>query len=206
MPRERTYVALGDSTGVGVGAQEGGGYPHRLLRRLQSRHPGLRLVNLCESGATSSDVLQDQVPRALRTLPRLITVGVGINDVGMQQPDDAFAVNLEEIVSALARLDAPIAVTNLPDLALAPAVARLVPVHLYEQRLQVFNEHIESTAARHKLTLIDLWSLSRSSVPGLTGLFSEDGFHPSGDGYEQWADLMWPAVESLLHEGRGAGP
>jgi lysophospholipase L1-like esterase len=205
VPREQTYVALGDSTGVGVGAHSGGGYPDRLLRRLHSRHPGLQLVNLCESGATSSDVLQDQVPRALRTIPRLITIGVGINDVGMQQPDDAFALNLEEIVSALTKLDAPIAVTNLPDLALAPAVARLVPVHLYEQRLQVFNEHIESTAARHNLTLIDLWSLSRASAPGRPELFSEDGFHPSGDGYEQWADLMWPAIESLLHEGRGAG-
>jgi lysophospholipase L1-like esterase len=188
-----------------VGARSGGGYPDRLLRRLRAGHPGLRLVNLCESGATSSDVRQDQVPRAMQTAPLLITIGVGINDVGMQQPDDAFALNLEEIVSALVKLGAPIAVANLPDFALSPAVARLVPVHFYEQRLQVFNEHIESTAARHKLTLIDLWSLSRASLPGRARLFSEDGFHPSGEGYEEWADLMWPAIESLLHEGRGAG-
>jgi hypothetical protein len=31
----------------------------------------------------------------------LITLSIGINDVGLQLPDDAFAVNLEEIVVQL---------------------------------------------------------------------------------------------------------
>jgi len=44
-----------------VGAPQGGGYPERLARLL----PGLRLLNLCQGGATSADVLADQVPRTL---------------------------------------------------------------------------------------------------------------------------------------------
>lgn len=198
MPIELTYVALGDSTGAGVGARTGGGYPDRLLRRLHGVLPGLRLQNLSQSGATSSDVLATQVPRALRTRPRLITIGIGINDVGMQLPDDAFALTLEGIVTSLHRLQAPIVVTNLPDLAIAPAVQRLVPQAFYEQRIQVFNEHIEATAARHHLTLIDLWTLSRTVLPGRPDLFCPDGFHPSAEGYDAWADLMWPAVEPLV--------
>jgi hypothetical protein len=35
------YVALGDSTGLGVGARTAGGYPERLLRRLRPAHPRL---------------------------------------------------------------------------------------------------------------------------------------------------------------------
>ena len=200
---ESFYVALGDSTGVGVGARTGGGYPDRLLRRLSARHPGLRLLNLCESGATSSDVVQDQVPRALQTRPRLITIGVGINDVGMQQPDEAFAINLEEIVNPLRKLGAPIVVVNLPDLSLAPAVAKLVPQSFYERRLQVFNEHIESTVARHHLSLVDLWKLSRRAFAGRQGLFAADGFHPSAEGYEAWAELMLPVLENVLAAGEG---
>ena len=204
MPTDSIYLALGDSTGVGVGARTGGGYPDRLLRRLAARHPGLRLANLCESGATSSDVLQDQVPRALRARPRLITICVGINDVGMQQPDEAFAINLEEIVNPLRRLGAPIVIANLPDLALAPLVARLVPQAFYERRLQVFNEHIESTVARHHLTLVDLWKLSRRALATRPELFSPDGFHPSAEGYETWAELMVPIVENVLLAGVGS--
>ncbi len=200
MPTESIYLALGDSTGVGVGARSGGGYPDRLLRRLSARHPSLRLLNLCESGATSSHVLQAQLPRALETRPRLITIGVGINDVGLQQPDDAFAINLEEIVNPLRSLGAPIVIANLPDLALAPAVAKLVPRAFYERRLQVFNEHIESTVARHHLALVDLWKLSRCALADRPELFSSDGFHPSAEGYETWAELMWPTLENVLRE------
>src|ERR671916_2521082 len=49
------YVALGDSTGAGVGAREGG-YVLRLFNRLVERRPGSRLNNLCVSGATTVDV------------------------------------------------------------------------------------------------------------------------------------------------------
>ena len=119
-----TYVALGDSTGVGVGADRGGGYVERLYRRLLPLRPGARLVNLCESGAGSADILAAQVPRASRAAPSLLTVGAGINDVTWQLPDEAFAVKLEEIAVALAALRVPVVLMNVPDLALAPIAAR----------------------------------------------------------------------------------
>lgn len=191
------YLALGDSTGVGVGAESGGGYPARLLRLLRTP---LRLVNLCESGATTADVLQDQLPRALGTKPRLITLGIGINDVGLQLPDEAFAVNLEEIAGPLSRLGAPVALVNIPDLALSPAVARLVPRALYEKRIEMFNEHVAATAARHRLALIDLYTLSRTALPGRPELFCSDGFHPSALGYDEWARAMQPRLAALLGE------
>lgn len=204
MSNEPTYVALGDSTGAGVGALSGGGYPERLLHRLHGLHPGLRLLNLSRSGATTSDVLAGQVPHALRTRPRLITLGIGINDVGMQLPADAFALTLEGIVTSLRKLKAPIAITNLPDLAISPAVQHLASQTFYERRLQQFNEHIEATAARHTLALIDLWTLSRTALADRPELFCGDGFHPSAEGYESWAELMWPSVEPLLGAGGAA--
>jgi acyl-CoA thioesterase-1 len=196
------YLALGDSTGVGVGAANGGGYPQRLVRMLG--RPDLQLLNLCRSGATSADVLADQVPRALKPQPQVISLGIGINDVGLQIPDEAFAVNLEEIVSALKARCTSILLANIPDLALAPAVARLIPRAFYEKRIEVFNEHIAATAARHHLVLADLYSFSRDAVPGRTELFSSDGFHPSAQGYEEWASFMLPHLRTLVHERAGA--
>lgn len=200
MTQEPLYLALGDSTGAGVGARSGGGYPDRLLRLLLPEHPGLRLVNLCESGATSADVIADQLPLALRLRPRLVTVGIGINDLGLQVPDDAFALNLEEIVVSLRRLEAPIAVANLPDLSLSPAVARLVPRSITQKRVEMFNEHVTATVARHSLELVDLYALSRELLPGRAELWSPDGFHPSAEGYEEWALRMLPNVQPLLRD------
>ena len=197
MATESIDLALGDSTGVGVGARSGGGYPDRLLR---PEHPGLQLVNCCQSGATTADVIVDQLPLALRTRPRLITIGIGINDLGLQLPEDAFALNLEEMVVALRKLTAPIAIANIPDVALSPTEARLVPRRLYERRIEIFNEHVTATAARHSLALVDLYALSREALPGRNELWSPDGFHPSAAGYDQWAQSMLPAVAELLRE------
>jgi lysophospholipase L1-like esterase len=111
------YVALGDSTGLGVGARAGGGYPERLPRRLRPTHPRLQLLNLRRSGATTADLIDEQLPRALRARPRLITIGIGINDIELQISDDAFAVQpryeqwaerMYPAVDALLREEAPV--------------------------------------------------------------------------------------------------
>lgn len=201
MPQELLYLALGDSTAAGVGAANGGGYPDRLLLRLLASRPGLRLLNLAQSGATTHDVLESQLPDALKLRPALITLGVGINDVGMLLPEESFAVNLEEVVGRLGRLDAKLAIANIPDLALAPAMARNSSTYL--RRIELFNEHLEATAARHGAALIDLFSLSRKLIPEQQSLFSPDGFHPSATGYDAWADAMLPQIELLLGDRRG---
>src|SRR5215213_3100291 len=117
------YVALGDSTGVGVGARKGGGYVARLFHRVERVRPGSRLVNLCVSGATTGDVLRAQVGRVGDAGPSLVTVGIGINDLTRQVTPEQFARNFDEIVARVrAQTDAPVVVSNLPDISHAPAV------------------------------------------------------------------------------------
>jgi acyl-CoA thioesterase I len=199
-----TYLALGDSTGIGVGASHGGGYVERLYRRLLPLRPGALLENLCQSGATSADVRDDQVARARRMTASVVTLGIGINDVTWQLPEESFAVNLEEIAVAIAALRAPVVIMNIPDLALAPVAARY-DTSLYERRIEVFNEHVEGTAARHHFTLVDLFTATKR-LRGRTGLFCRDGFHPSAEGYEEWAAQLWPAVRPLLNPSADARP
>jgi lysophospholipase L1-like esterase len=196
-----TYLALGDSRGVGVGASSGGGYVDRLFRRLQSMRPRARLVNLCQGGAATADVRDYQISRARKVRPVLVTLGVGIDDLASQVPEEAFAINLEEIAVALGSLRAPVVMLNIPDLALAPIAAR-VDRALYERRIEIFNEHIEATAARHHFTLIDLYAQSLS-LRGRRELFSADGFHPSAEGYEELTMQIWPSVQARL-SGRAA--
>jgi lysophospholipase L1-like esterase len=178
-----------------VGADSGGGYPQRLLHRLASVHPGARLVNLCESGATATTLIETQLPRVKRTPANLILLGIGINDLGLQRPEEAFTINLEQIAVTLAGHGAPVVICNIADLALAPVAARMDRA-IYERRIQLYNTHIEATAARHHFAHVDLFAASRR-LSGMPGLFCADGFHPSAEGYEVWADAMWPAVRQI---------
>src|SRR4030095_6063501 len=54
------YVALGDSTGVGQGAHNGG-YVARMFKKLVAQRPGSNLTNLCVSGSTTIDVIREQL-------------------------------------------------------------------------------------------------------------------------------------------------
>ena len=192
------YVALGDSTGVGVGARKGGGYVARLFERMGRVRPGSRLVNLCVSGATTGDLLRAQVGRVGDARPALVTVGIGINDLTRQATPEQFAHNLGEIVTRLrAQTAAPVVVSNLPDVSHAPAV----PVFLREEarrRLLLFNGCIAGVAARHGLHLADSFEKSAAVIPAHPEFFSPDGFHPSDEGYEYWAFEMWPTVKKAL--------
>jgi acyl-CoA thioesterase-1 len=192
------YVALGDSTGVGVGARRGGGYVARLFERLERERPGSRVVNLCVSGAETADVLRDQSPRVGRERATLVTIGIGINDLTRGVEVEQFARNYEEIVTRVrAATDAPVVVTNVPDISTAPRV----PAFMREgvaQRIALFNEEIKKIAARHDLRLVDAYGMSRELIPAHPEFFSEDGFHPSEEGYEYWAKMMWGAVKEAV--------
>ncbi|MDX6693330.1 MAG: acyl-CoA thioesterase [Blastocatellia bacterium] len=193
------YVAVGDSTGVGVGARDGG-YPARLLKRITQEHRQARLINLCVSGATTEDLLRDQLKQATAARPTLVTVGIGINDIGHNVNIETFARNLEEIVKRLkAETSASIVVSNLPDISFAP----VVPVGLREQtrrQVNLFNERIAEIVARHNVAPVDAYTETHAVMPTHPEFFSEDGFHPSDAGYEYWAKTMWPTVKAAIGE------
>ncbi len=192
------YAALGDSTGVGVGARKGGGYVARLFERIERARPGSRLVNLCVSGATTADVLRSQVGRVGEAGPTLVTVGIGINDLTRMVAPEQFARNFEEIVARVReQTGAPFVVSNLPDISHAPRVPEFMREDA-RRGIRLFNERIADAAARHRLHLADSFAKSAEVIPKHPEFFSPDGFHPSDEGYEFWAFEMWPTVKRAL--------
>lgn len=195
-----TLSALGDSTGAGVGARDGrGGYVDRLFARLQRAGRARRLVNLCESGATTSDVLQRQVARVSSAQPGLVTIGVGVNDLTRDGDVDGFARRLGAVIEGVrARTAAPIVLSNLPDASLAPALSVYGVRPLIAQRVREFNDVIAAAARRHRLVLFDAFAMSHQVLPAHPEFFSPDGFHPSEHGYQVWADALWELVQPLV--------
>jgi acyl-CoA thioesterase-1 len=194
------YTALGDSTGVGVGARQGGGYVARLFERIRKERPQARLNNLCVSGATTEDVLRGQLGAAISSRPTLITLGIGINDIGHGMSVERFTRNYEEIIKRLkSETNAKIVVTNIPDISFAP----VIPVSeraATRRRIVLFNEQLEAVAKRHELFVVDAYAETHKAIEARPDFFSEDGFHPSDEGYEYWAETMWPIVRTAIGE------
>ena len=191
------YVALGDSTGAGVGAREGG-YVARIFKRLVERRPGSKLSNLCVSGATTADLVRSQLDRGVALNPDLVTVGIGINDIGHGLTLEQFSKNYETIISMLReKTRAQIVVTNIPDISSAPRIPGPMR-NEYQRQIVQFSERLGEIASRHGATVFDVHTITKAELPSHPEYFSADGFHPSDKGYELWASEMWPTVEEVI--------
>ena len=195
--RPMVYVALGDSTGSGVGAREGG-YVVRLFNRLVKRLPETRLTNLCVSGATTADVVRGQLQRGVALNPDLVTLGVGINDIGHGLTLEQFSKNYEEILSTLReKTRAQIVVANIPDVSGAPRIPNALRKQ-YQQEIRRFSQRLEEIASRQGVTMFDIYSITHEQLASHPEYFSADGFHPSDEGYELWATQMWPTMARVV--------
>lgn len=193
------YTALGDSTGIGVGARDGG-YVARIFRQVLGLRPESKLTNLCVSGATTSDVIRGQLDDAVAANPNLVTLGIGINDIGHGISKDQFARNYEQILSTLkTKTSARIVVSNIPDISSAPRIPDILRPQ-YQQTIVDFNELLTAIAARHGVTVFDVFSITHESLATHPEYFSADGFHPSDAGYEMWAERMWPVIAGVIGE------
>ena len=195
------YVALGDSTVEGIGASSAGNnYVGRLDVRLRERYPRAHTVNLGVAGATSYDVLEGQLSRAVALRPHLVTLSIGPNDITARIPVDAYAENLDAILGRLAAdTDAVVVVNLLPDLAVTPRFRNRDKAPVLARLSAEFNEVVARTATRYGALIVDLYEASRREVPGHPELLAADGYHPSDLGYARWAELMWEAVRTRLH-------
>src|ERR1051326_3752344 len=187
------YVALGDSTGAGVGAKEGG-YVARLFKKIEERRPGSTLSNVCVSGSTTEDLIRDQLEKGVALNPSLVTVGIGINDIGHGLALEQFAKNYDQILSTLKeKTHAAIVVTNIPDISTAPRIPNSMR-SAYQRQIDEYCKRLEEIANKHDVTIFDVYTITKQELPRHPEYFSADGFHPSDKGYELWASQMWPTL------------
>jgi lysophospholipase L1-like esterase len=143
-------------------------------------------------------VINEQMDRIAELDPNLVTVGIGINDIGHGVSLGTFEKNYELILSRLrANTRAVIVVTNIPEISTAPRIPEIMRSQ-YQQVIVQYNQKLEEVAARHGVPVFDVYTITREELPKHPEYFSADGFHPSDEGYELWAETMWPTVAQVI--------
>lgn len=178
-------LVLGDSTAVGVGADtQDAALPGHLARELHGRwNRGVDWTAIGESGATSRDLIERFLPEALSRSYDFVFLTVGANDALAIRPRGAFARDVRSILSSLRERN-PDAVLMMSSL---PAFYRfeLLPQPL-KARLYSHSSSLES-AARTVVAEFDNALMSAKPPPYTEGFFASDLFHPSSQGYRDWA-------------------
>jgi lysophospholipase L1-like esterase len=182
------YVAIGASDSVGVGASDPakGSWPAIVASRLPAGSPPY--TNLGVSGSLALQAVTQQLPGAIAQNPNLVSVWLAVNDLNATVQPASFADALRQIIDGLVqRTGATIFVGNVPDLRTVPVYASADKARLLAG-IQAYNDAIAAIAARNpdRVKVVDLFTGSAALVS--TATVSQDGFHPSDEGYQLIAD------------------
>ena len=188
-PGKFVYVAIGDSTVEGVGASDPSrSCPALVFEKIKNEKERAYFYNLGKSGARIKDVVELQLAKAVELKPDLITISVGANDLRHRTKLRHFEKDFLELIKTLnEKTKAKIIISNIPDLSVVPSIPILVK-HLLRFVTGRFNRIIKEYAEQFKCILVDLYTGSKIYGRKSTGLISEDGLHPSDEGYALWAN------------------
>jgi len=172
-----TYVAMGDSFTAGIDPSAPR-WPDELARSL-----GAHYVNLAEAGATSKQVEEDQLERALALKPDLVTLVCGANDVlySTRPDEEEYAARLSRMFDRLRREQPHVMIltATYPDITqfldLRPRSRSRV-----ERGMSRFNAACRAVARRHHVVLLESFDHPETKN---RSTFAADGFHPSAEGH-----------------------
>jgi lysophospholipase L1-like esterase len=187
-------VWLGDSTAYGVGVAEGVEAAASLIAKERDE----RVINLAVSGATLAEVIDDQLPAVAELRPERVYLSVGANDVTHLTRVGSFADDYRALLDGLPR-GVEVVVLGVPDMGAPPRLAQ--PLRTIAgwrgRRLDVeVRRAVARATAGDRVIYVD--------IEGRTGpvfrrdpdrYFADDGYHPSADGYQRWADAVLATVD-----------
>lgn len=162
-----------------------------------------RVVNFGRPGYNSAELLE-MLPVVLDAKPKLVVVMIGTNDVvwtkKLLTPEQT-AENLRKIADTVAASGAKVVLCTIPP-CIEAVVGRREKMDAattagLNAKVQAINAHIRSIAAEKKIPLADFYTLFTGDLAGKDSLIrnavnarSQDGVHPTPDGYRRMAEMV----------------
>jgi lysophospholipase L1-like esterase len=190
-------LVLGDSTAAGVGADtQDDALPGMLARELVARwNRPIAWRAIGENGATALDLRKRFIGDATTETYDFIFLSVGANDALGLRPRWAFGRDIRALLTQLreANPEATIMMSSLP------AFTRFVLLpNPLRWNLYLHSQSLEAEA-RGIVAGLPRTIMSPPPPPYTDGFFASDLFHPSAQGYRDWARF---AIEDAFSTGQ----
>lgn len=182
-PNEILYIALGDSTAQGIGANKpDNGYPGIIADKLAKKNDRpIRLINLSQTGAQIDHALNVQLPKLSSyeiNKDTIITIEIGANNMKTFEP----AKFEQQMDSLMSQLPKQTVISDVPYFG-GGLYRKLEP------NVEKANVIMYKLAEKHGFKLAPLHDKLKNSSGLRT--FAADWFHPSTYSYKiNWAPVF----------------
>lgn len=201
---EIKYVAIGDSYTIGLGIGEEGRWPNVLTNHLKERGVKINLVaNPSVSGYTVRDAIELELPTVRDIKPDLVTVLIGANDSFARVSQDQYRSDLVELLDKLQPLLSDpnnVILVTIPDYSKAPSVQQNATTEGLSDFIQSYNKVIKEEGSKRDLQVADIFPISQTMMGPED--YTEDGLHPSAQGYAKWENVIFPVVFDFLRSSK----
>jgi acyl-CoA thioesterase-1 len=183
-PDAPRIVCLGDSLTAGYGLPSPDeAYPALLERKLADAGYHFEVINAGVSGDTSAGGLR-RLDWSLQGDVKVLIVALGGNDGLRGLPASELRGNLEAIVKGAEARHIRVLLMGME-----------APPNFGDRYTQDFRAVYRDVAHDHHLAFIPFFL---NGVAGVDALNQGDGIHPTAEGQQKIADLIWPVLKPLV--------
>jgi lysophospholipase L1-like esterase len=195
------YLALGDSYTIGQSVQPAERWPVQLAVLLRSA--GVEVVDpeiVARTGWTTGDLLAG-IQRAAPAGPYdLVTLLIGVNNQFRGLDPEAYRKELRVLLRRAIELAGGradrVVVLSTPDWGVTPFAARYDAAKVAAE-IDAFNRIEKQETLALGIAWVDVTPISRRASDD-KGLVAQDGLHPSGRMYSEWAKAALASARRAL--------
>lgn len=195
------YLAFGDSYTIGEGVAPTERWPEQLAGMLRAE--GFALADpeiIARTGWTTGELDTGIDLAAPSGRYDLVTLLIGVNNQFRGMSIDEYRVEfaglLERAIGFAGDDPRGVLVLSIPDWGVTPFAATYDRARVAVE-IDLFNAAARQEAEGRGVPFLDITGISRRAADD-TGLLADDGLHPSGEMYRQWARLAFEFAATAL--------
>lgn len=194
-PRIKNILCLGDSLTAGYGLSSSQAYPALLQQRIDAARLPYRVINAGVNGDTSARGVQ-RTENYLHDPIDVLLLALGINDLPRGIAPDQTARNLQRIIDRVREVNPAcrlvVAGMEVPAAMIEPFVAG---TFWAGPLIAAFRNLFQEVASRNGAAYIPFLL---AGVAGDTRFNQRDGIHPTAEGQQKMAAVVWEVLSAVL--------
>lgn len=204
VPKQLTYLALGDSYTIGQSVCETCRFPEQLRKKLGNLNPKNTYTSkiIATTGWTTTNLISAIKTENPASNYDLVTLLIGVNNQYQNKPFSIYENEFPELANkaiALARGDkSNVIVVSIPDYAFTPFGKQSSNPSKISSEIDNYNAFAQKYCLERNIKFVSITDITRQGLAN-PNLVATDGLHPSELAYSAFVERIFPKASLAIH-------